>query len=333
MRPFARWLLVFSAVAAVCVSVAAAALRQGTPRSDVLRGTSDRDVLAGHAGNDRLFGYGGADRLDGGSGSDMLVGGKGADTLAGGPGSDELFAADGERDAVYCGRGRDRAYVDAKERVIRGCESVLRRGAPPGPPNPPTSPPNGQTVVKDGEPWTCRERVDLDLVKVTLRAGNTDAVYLRTNCTGRIRRLEIDTWVGDGVKVNAPAPAAHDLIVESGYIRCHAGAPGGHQDGIQVMGGERVTFRGLQIHCGSSRTNAQFFVSGAQGGLPTDVLCDGCTLGGGAASTLFVSNSVRSGVRRTVVCKGRYFDVRVDSRAREPVLATSVVPTTDARCK
>lgn len=332
MRPLARWFVLFAAAAAVGVSVAGAALRQGTPRSDVLRGTSAADVLYGNAGNDRLLGYGGADRLDGGRGNDVVVGGKGRDTLAGGPGADEVYAADGELDAVFCGRGRDRAYVDANERVIRGCDSIVRKGAPGGPPEPPTSPPNGQTVVKVDEPWTCRGNVDLDLVKVTLRNGNGDAVYLRTNCTGRIRRLEIDTWVGDGLKVNAPPPAAHDLVVESGYIRCHAGAPGGHQDGVQVMGGERVTFRGLRIHCGTSRTNAQFFVSGAQGGFPTDVVCDGCTLGGGAASTLFVSNSLRSGARRTIVCRGRYFAVRVDGQARDPVLATSVVAPNDSRC-
>ena len=52
---------------------------------------------------------------------------------------------------------------------------------------------------------------------------------------------------GDGVKV---AEGVHDLTVGGGSIRCLAKAPRFHQDGIQVLGGARITFRELKISCG-----------------------------------------------------------------------------------
>lgn len=183
------------------------------------------------------------------------------------------------------------------------------------------------------EPWVCRGRVDLDLVKVEIRTVEDDAIYLRQGCTGRIGRIEVDTWKGDGVKVNVPAPAAHDLVVEGGYIRCHAQGSGGHQDGIQVMGGEDITFQELEINC-NSEPNAQFYVSALAPGMPTDVVCDGCLLGSGAAQTLFVDESVRSGARNTLICPGRFRALRIDeSLAQEPVLeGNQELPADDERC-
>ena len=70
----------------------------------------------------------------------------------------------------------------------------------------------------------------------------------------------------DGLKVNAPAPAAHDLVIEGGYIRCHDSTPNAHQDGIQAMGGSRFTFRNLELNC-NSNPNAQLFINSANGGI------------------------------------------------------------------
>jgi hypothetical protein len=189
------------------------------------------------------------------------------------------------------------------------------------------------TVHLVDQPWTCFGRVDLDLVKVKIRNVEDDAIYLRQGCTGRIGRIEVDTWKGDGVKVNVPAPVAHDLVVEGGYIRCHAQGAGGHQDGIQVMGGKRITFQGLEINC-NSEPNAQFYVSALAPGMPTDVVCDGCFLGSGAAQTLSIDESVRSGARNTLICPGRFRALRVDeSLAQEPVLeGNKELPADDKRC-
>jgi RTX calcium-binding nonapeptide repeat (4 copies) len=104
----------------------------GTPHADHLTGTLQDDVILGLGGADRIFGLGGSDILDGGPGADRLYGGAGADRLRGGPGSDHLnggagddvsHARDGQIDFVSCGAGRDRAYVDERDRV-RGCESI-----------------------------------------------------------------------------------------------------------------------------------------------------------------------------------------------------------------
>ena len=115
----------------------------GTSRSDRLTGGDDGDVifgfggadrLRGAAGHDCLMGAQGADRLEGGPGDDRLTGGRGGDVLIGGPGlnaydagpgRDRVDARNGRREIVDCGRGRDRARVDRRDRVRR-CERVLR---------------------------------------------------------------------------------------------------------------------------------------------------------------------------------------------------------------
>ena len=330
---------------------------RGTGAADVLRGTSETDVLAGLAGDDRLFGYQGADRIhgdagndlvnggadddrlfgdagndvvNGGADDDLLVAGKGLDRLSGGPGDDRLFAQDGARDVLRCGGGRDTVHADALDVVGRDCEVGRPQQRPPvGPPPPP---PSGETIVLEDSSWTCTGPVNLDLVKITMRTVRADAIYLRTNCSGTIGRIEVDTWVGDGIKINAPEPVAHDLTIGGGYIRCHDRIPAVHQDGIQVMGGERITIRNLEINC-NSNPNGQLFINAANGGLPTDVVCEGCVLGRGAASTLIVGQSVRSGARRTLVCPGRFHDIRINPTAESPVnVGNSVLPSTDRRC-
>jgi hypothetical protein len=179
--------------------------------------------------------------------------------------------------------------------------------------------------------WTCAGAVNLSLVKVTMRSGG-DGIHLRENCSGRIGRIEVDTWTEDGLKVNAPAPAAHDLVIEGGYIRCHARSDGAHQDGIQAMGGSRITFRNLEINCNTD-PNAQLFINSANGGTPTDIVCDGCFLGSGGGSTLFVNASIRSGARNSTICPGRFSPIRIETLAVSPVNSgNTVLASSDPRC-
>jgi len=294
------------ALGAVVPAHADGAVRNGTSRADVLRGTLGADTLNGRAGNDRLYGLagndklyggGGRDRLYGGAGNDLLVGGPGRDVVYGGGGRDRIRVRDGTRDVVYCGPGRDRVVSDRIDRLV-GCEV--------------------RPIYRSNRSWTCRGRVDLDLVKVTMRTTLSDAIYLRDGCRGRIGRIEVTTWTGDGVKINRGSPPAHDLVIGGGYIRCRAHGPGGHQDGVQAMAGDRITFRNVEINC-NSRPNAQFYVSALEPGLPRDIVCVNCFLGRGAASTLFVAKSVRSGARNTRICPGRYHTVRIETGAQSPV--------------
>jgi hypothetical protein len=192
---------------------------------------------------------------------------------------------------------------------------------------------DGISIVRVDEPWVCNGPVDLDLVKVTIRTVRTDAIQFGRGCTGTIRRIEVETSMRDGVKVSAVENGPHDIEIGGGYVRCLGkAAPDVHQDGIQVMGGERITFRELEIAC-SSGPNGQLFINAVHSGLPTDVVCQGCTFGSGAASTLIVGRSVRSGARGSVVCPGRYHDVRVNDNAVDPVDEdNTVLEQSDPRC-
>jgi hemolysin type calcium-binding protein/X-Pro dipeptidyl-peptidase-like protein len=113
-----------------------ATLTAGTKKKDKLKGTDGGDKIKGRGGNDRVKALGGEDcvkgnrgrdRLKGNQGDDKISGGPGKDRLSGGGGNDKIRARRGGRDIVRCGKGRDKAIVDARDRV-RGCEKVRRGG-------------------------------------------------------------------------------------------------------------------------------------------------------------------------------------------------------------
>ncbi len=323
-----RALRALTVICALVLTVALAGLATAAAEK-VVKGTKKADTLVGTAGKDRLLGYSGNDWLRGLGGNDVLDGGHGQDTVSGGPGNDIVLARDGARDRVYCGLGKDRVVADLLDRTQADCETVLRPDQ--GEPKPP--PPTGVKVVDVDKTWICNGPVDLDLVKITMNTGakDVDAIHLRTNCSGTIRRIEVDTWAGDGIKINAPSPVAHDLVIWSGYIRCYDKPAEAHQDGIQALGGERITFRNLEINCNSG-ANAQLFLNAANGGMPTDIVCERCFMGSGAATTLRVSESVRSGARNSTICPGRFRDVNT-AGSQEPVnVGNTVLPIGDARC-
>lgn len=166
--------------------------------------------------------------------------------------------------------------------------------------------------------FECTGPVDLDLVRVTMRENVEDAIALDANCTGRIGRIEVDTWTADGIKVQNHGNVAHDLVIESGYVKCHDVFGEYHQDGVHVMGGRAITFRDLRVDC---LGNSNFFL--AKGGLrastPTDVICEGCIFGPNAGQTLFWAESIRSGARGTTICTGRFRATRVEEGAEDRV--------------
>ena len=180
-------------------------------------------------------------------------------------------------------------------------------------------------VRRVNRPWVCRRRVNVDLVKVTMRTRREHAIYLRPGCRGRIGRIEVRTWTHDGITINRGngRRPAHDLVIADGFIRCYDNV-GGHQDGVQVMDGRRITFRSVRIKCGNPRergTNSQFYVSGNRPYIPRRVVCVRCLLGTGAGSPLFIDLSVDSGARNTTVCRGDFgYAVRIErSVAVRPV--------------
>jgi hypothetical protein len=162
--------------------------------------------------------------------------------------------------------------------------------------------------------WRCTSALDLDLLKVTIREGvpgvpvgsYANAVTIDPGCTGRVARVEVETNGADAVKCrNNAVTNGHDLVFESGYLRSTGFAPGAHADGVQCMGGDRITFRNLLIDYAGAPGGGAFYPSlggAGTGGEPVDVVCEGCHLIHGATSVR-VDASVRSGVRDSVICE------------------------------
>ncbi len=221
------------------------------------------------------------------------------------------------------------ACAAAATLALSGCSSWGSDDAAPtttAPPDP------AKTKEFKDRSFVCRGEVDLDLVRVTMRTAVEDAISLDANCTGRIGRIEVETWTADGIKVQNYGRVAHDLVIESGYVKCHDIAGEYHQDGVQVMGGRSITFRDLRIDCFG---NSNFFVAKSRLGAvtPTDVVCDGCALGPNAGQTLFYADSIRSGARNTTICTGRFRAIRIEPGARAIVEAENkVLPHDDPSC-
>jgi hypothetical protein len=171
------------------------------------------------------------------------------------------------------------------------------------------------TVELNDQGWYCSGKVDMDRVAVTIESVDIDAIHLGRGCTGTIREIEVVQHQVDGVKVSE---GAHDLVVEKGVITCVEQKPGSHQDGVQVMGGARITFRELNIDC-PTRSSGFFVRLGGRGSEPpTDVVCEECEILGGGYSVR-VNESVRSGVRNSTVCEGSFGAIKILAGAVEPV--------------
>ena len=312
-------------------------------------------MLDGTSARNHLFSFGGDDLIHGDDGNDLIDAGNSEDTVYAGSGDDRIRALDGDRDVIRCGPGDDVVFADLFD-ATTACEQVsdtpdLSSPATPDPPLAGSSHAEGGqpvveawpsvargTVVLIDRAFECRGPVDLELVKVTVhrRTMPLDAISLDQNCTGRIGRIEVDTWSGDGVKVQNAGAVAHDLVIESGLVRCYERTGEYHQDGIHVMGGRRITFRNVQVSCGRPGVNSNLFIArgGKEASIPTDILFEGGRLGPNSAQTVLLADSVRSGVRNTVICSGRHSDTRVHDTAEDPVMTNNrVLGADDPKCE
>lgn len=101
-------------------------IRAGDGQNVVQAQWGDDDIRSG-SGPDLIAAGPGNDVVRSGAGSDHVDLGPGRDTVFAGRGADYVFANDGERDVIDCGPGRDRAVVDAFDKVVN-CEVVERPG-------------------------------------------------------------------------------------------------------------------------------------------------------------------------------------------------------------
>ena len=192
------------------------------------------------------------------------------------------------------------------------------------------------SIRQTNRTWVCRGPVDLKSVSVTMTSAissrrGADAIHLKRGCTGRIRHLQVLTAAADAVKV---AEGVHDLAIDGGSVVCTAKLPTMHQDGVQVMGGDRITLRKLRINCGragESLINSNLFIkqAGRSTHPPTDVVCVDCFLGGDAAHTVNIQHSVRSGVVSSTLCTAKYprLTLTVGPLAVDPVDSGNVLGT------
>jgi hypothetical protein len=235
---------------------------------------------------------------------------------------------------LACGRSYALAVDAADAAGNRSARATLTASTSACAPNPPPPPPSGNQVVLVDRAFVCNGPVNLDLVKVTMRNTDADAISLGSGCTGRIGRVEVQTWTLDGIKVQNQANPAHDLVIEGGYVKAWAMTPAAHQDGIQVMGGSRITFRNLSVDVVGAQN---LFINKAGSGAttPTDIVCENCVLGPNVATPLLVNVSVRAGARNTLVCTATRYgrSTSFSSASLSYVnVANSVLPVGDPRC-
>jgi hypothetical protein len=333
-----------------------AARSQPGVQGRLLEGTSRGDVLRGTDGNDRVYGYGGDDSLYGYAGNDVLVSGNGDDVVDAGTGDDSITVSGDRRssDQVSCGSGRDSVTADRNDRVASDCENVQRGSstqnssppsspppppsspppspsppppapsppppAPSPPPPPPSLPPSSASVVLNGQGWTCDKPVNLDLVKIYNPGGN--GITLATGCSGRIGRIEVDTWSTDPMRITQQAGS--NIRIDGGYLRCHARdeAAGVHQDGVQSRGGSNILIRNVEIDCGSANNGGIFLTGGS------NVVYENMFVKPANRSVILEAGP-SSGIRNSTVCEGRTGGI-VGSGLNENNI---VLPLKDSRCK
>ena len=171
---------------------------------------------------------------------------------------------------------------------------------------------SGDVVVVNGtSTYVCDQEVHLDLLKVTLLPSDPqpqNAVVIDEGCSGStFERVEIEVF-GDstGIRFSNPSSgAASDVTIHGGYVALRDAGLNTSQYGVWVMGGSDITFENLHIWGIDDEFTQGLRISKAGSGSapPTNVICDGCLLGGGANSnTVVIGTSEESGILNTYAC-------------------------------
>jgi hypothetical protein len=181
--------------------------------------------------------------------------------------------------------------------------------------------------------WVCDGPVALDSVKVTVdtNATRVDAVKFNSGCTGHIDSLVVTTQSGDGIKV---AEGVHDLLINGGSVTCTDKLETLHQDAVQIMGGENITFRNMRLNCGrpeDSLIDSNFFVNkgSSSSTVPVAIILANSWVGPSTAHSVNLQDSVRSGVRNSTICPGKFpkLTFTIGKGAQNPVNRDNVLPS------
>jgi hypothetical protein len=145
------------------------------------------------------------------------------------------------------------------------------------------------------------DQLNVNCDTATLGGHAYDCERFNTGVTGRVGKDTCATISQDCIKVTGATSLS--IGGEGSSISCNTAPGGGHQDGIQVLGGTDVTFTGFNDACQSS-TNAQLFISGINGSLPTRIYFVHGKLNPVTPHfhNVTIGPSVSSGVIDSVVC-------------------------------
>jgi hypothetical protein len=181
-------------------------------------------------------------------------------------------------------------------------------------------------------------------------AANGDSVQLGGCSNMSITKLNIVSDFNDAIK-----GGGDHITLSSGVVRCYDRVPINHQDAMQSLSGNVVSFNSFDFRCYTAN-NSDFYLTHNKTDPPgTDgantVTCDHCFFGGGASNTVFIaSNTKNSGITYSDVCAGGNQGIRIGTGATPPDYdpvnpsphSTSladlnfahdeVIPATDPRC-
>jgi hypothetical protein len=185
--------------------------------------------------------------------------------------------------------------------------------------------------------WTCNQPVNLASVSIdadvpTINGNPYDALKIGNGCSGHIGTVTISTVSEDGIKIGGdPAGDPHDLTIggTGSTVTCPGIAgPGVHQDGIQVMSGENIDLKDIDVNC-TSATNAQLYINGTNpSSLPQDVDFIGGELDPDPTHlhSVTINGSIDSGVMDSTVCPGLMPPYGIGPQAIDPVNLNNTFP-------
>jgi hypothetical protein len=195
-------------------------------------------------------------------------------------------------------------------------------------------------VIVTSQSWECRGdlsdfgKLPIKVVSTVANPENADAVRL-IGCHGDGDPATIDLIldvrgngddVGTGYDAVKIGQNAHDLVV-TGNVECGArqtANPAVHQDIVQALSGQRIEFR--DFTSGNPATGrwtcwgagGGWYVSWANGGIPTDLVCLRCRLAT-YNQNLRIDESVRSGARDSVFGFSRAYGIFIGPEAVDPI--------------
>lgn len=194
-------------------------------------------------------------------------------------------------------------------------------------------------IIRTRRSWTCRGplrnygRLPIKVISNIRNPGDSDAIRL-IGCIGDGNARTVDLILDvNGNRRNLGT--AYDAVrigqnsrglVVTGDVECgrrHTN-PSIHQDVVQALSGRNIIFRNFT----SGRpfygwwtcwgAGGGWYVTWANGGIPTNLVCDRCRLAT-YNQNLRIDESVRSGARNSVFGYHRSYGIFIGPEARQPV--------------